>query len=473
MSKFGSEYNGVINAVTQFLGVIALFRAGLVGVSMVALYKPLADDNREEISIVVKTTAAFLKKVCLLFGAFAVVLSFVYPFLVEDSFNRLFTTALVLIMSIGTIAQYFFGESYRILLGADQRIGFVSAVNCVKTLLSTAVAVTLIELGFGIIEVQIGIAVVFVIAPIYINVYTRRKYRIIPNVKPDNSKLKQRWDNFAQAVANFICENTDLVVLSIASNVLEISVYSVYNLVMRGIFNAFQPFTISMGAAFGNMFVKEQVKQAENNLRLYEQFSFAIATFLLSTTAAMVVPFVMIYTKGVTDVEYSRVAFAYIFTAATLFKCYRTPYVSIVNAVGHFKQTRNAAIVEVVINIVVTLALVYRLGIVGVVIGTLCAYAYRTFMYAWYVSMNVIKRSILLMVKRVALSVVQVCVIAFIPYVVQLKPNNSYIYWVINAVFIALFALILVIGTELIFYRDDLRDLIKKIKSVSSRKNVE
>ena len=42
LSSFGSQYNGVIGSITQFLNVIALFQSGIGGVTIAALYKPLA-----------------------------------------------------------------------------------------------------------------------------------------------------------------------------------------------------------------------------------------------------------------------------------------------------------------------------------------------------------------------------------------------------------------------------------------------
>jgi O-antigen/teichoic acid export membrane protein len=466
LSSFGSAYNGLNNAVTQFLQVVLLFRAGIGGVTMAALYKPLALNDREQISVIVKTAELFLRKTLFLFAGFATLIAFCYPMLVREEFDYWFTVLLVLVMSIGTFANHFFGQIYQFLLYADQRQGFISAFNSIKVAVSTIVAVVLIKAGSDLIEVQIGSMVVFVIVPVAINIYTKQRYKIDTNVEVDNSKLVQRWDNFAQAVANFVCENTDLVILSFVVNTYELSVYSVYSLVLRGVYAMFAPFTQSLSAAFGDMFANGDYDKIERNLKLFESFVFALSTFLMGVTAAVIVPFVGLYTQGVNDVNYIRPLFAGLFILANLFKCYRTPYVSIVNAIGHFKQTKNAAIIEAVINILISLILVFHLGIIGVIIGTLFAYSYRTFAYAYYVVKNVVKRKLAGLLKRVILSLVVTTFIAGIPFFLKIQFSSSYIQWVVNSMIISVIAFILVVITEILFYRNDLLLLVKKFLSI-------
>ena len=40
---FGSEYFGVVQSITQYMGIVELMTIGLSGAARVALYKPLAE----------------------------------------------------------------------------------------------------------------------------------------------------------------------------------------------------------------------------------------------------------------------------------------------------------------------------------------------------------------------------------------------------------------------------------------------
>lgn len=49
---YGSEINGLVSSVTQFVSYFTLVQAGLSGASIYALYKPLADKDEKKISAI-------------------------------------------------------------------------------------------------------------------------------------------------------------------------------------------------------------------------------------------------------------------------------------------------------------------------------------------------------------------------------------------------------------------------------------
>ena len=464
--NYGSDYNGVTNAIRQFLQVITLFQAGISGVTMAVLYKPLAEKDISQISIIVRTTESFLRKIVIIFLGFIVIISCGFPFLVIDQFDWFFSASMVLIMSLSACAQFYFGRVYELLLNADQNQRFVSIVNICKVTASTIISAIMINMGFGLRLVMLASAIVYIIAPLFVCAYTKRKYNIITNVTRDDSVLKQRWDNFGRQVAYFVVSNTDIVVLSFFSNVFEISVYTVYRMIVNGIYGLFIPLTQGVNAAFGNMLAKEEYELLKKNLRIYEQVVFASSTFLHAVVLVMTLPFVALYTSGVTDAEYHRPVFMIVFTIAALFRCFRFPYEGMAVTAGHFKQTRNPAFIEAAITIIISVSLVTHLGVIGIAIGMLTAYVFRTVFFAIYTSRNVVKRSLWLPAKRLLLSAGCIVLAFGISTILPLREATDFLLWTVNAVIISTIALILVLLTELVFYRDDLKGLLCMIKGV-------
>lgn len=463
LSKFGSSYNGMTSSITQFLGYVSLMRAGIGGVTKAALYKPLASGDNDKISAIVNATEKFLKRVSLIFAISLLVFAVIYPFFVSEDFEWFFSFTLVLILGISTFAQYYFGVTYQLLLNADQRQCVTSFVQIGSTILNTIIAAILIKLGSSIHVVKIGSAIVFSLNPIIINMYVRKKYNINKNIAPDNNALSQRWDCFGLQVANFVNSNTDMLLLTIFTNVYEVSVYTVYYMVTAGIRTFLLTFVNSIGAAFGNMFAKEENEVIYENLRLYEQVTFSIANFLFSITAVMILSFISVYTKGITDVNYIRPAFSYILIIATLFSAYRIPYQSIVEVVGRFKETRNGAFFEAAMNIVISVALVNKFGLIGVAIGTLCATIFRTFQYASYMSKHIIKRSLWSLIKRLILSAVQFIIVLVFAHFLNFSQPNGYLEWALQAFIVCLITGFVTIVIECAFYYDDLRLTVNKV----------
>jgi O-antigen/teichoic acid export membrane protein len=470
LTAFGSGYNGITSSITQFLGYVALMQAGISGVTKAALYHPLATKNKLEISAIMNATNRYLRIVAVIFifGVFA--FASIFPLFVQDQFEWLFTFTLVLILGISTFAQYYFGLSYQMLLQADQRQSVIYTIRIVTTILNTVIASSLIKLGASIHIVKLGSALVFTLNPLLINLYARHKFKIDKYVPPNNDAIKDKWDSFGLQVANFVNSNTDMVVLTVFRNVYEVSVYTVYYMITSGIRKLLLTFINSLGAAFGNMFAKKEMATLKRNLLLYEQITFAFANFLFSVTLMVVLSFVHVYTSGITDVNYIRPSFAYVLIAASLFAAYRIPYQSIVEVIGHFKQTRNGAFFEAFMNIVVSIILVNLLGLVGVAIGTLCATVFRTFQYALYVSHNVIKRPMWLLVKRLLLSALTFGLIIAACSLLHFSQPANYMQLVLQAIPIALIAALATIGVELVFYRADLQLFIQKLKGALHHK---
>ena len=95
-----------------------------------------------------------------------------------------------------------------------------------------------------------------------------------------------------------------------------------------------------------------------------------------------------------TDVEYIRPLFALLTVLSSVFNCFRIPYRVIVINVGHYKQTKNGAIMEAVLHIVISVLGVIKFGLIGVAFGALVAMVFRSCQYAIYLSNNIMHRDI-------------------------------------------------------------------------------
>ena len=79
---YGSAMNGMIVSVTQFISYLALVEAGVSAASIVGLYKPLADNNIDEINRILSATKRFYYRsgiAYVLLLVFLVVLGEVFP----------------------------------------------------------------------------------------------------------------------------------------------------------------------------------------------------------------------------------------------------------------------------------------------------------------------------------------------------------------------------------------------------------
>ena len=60
---YGSSVNGLVSSIAQFLNFITLLELGVGAVVQSALYKPLADKNKTEISKIIVSSEKFFKRI--------------------------------------------------------------------------------------------------------------------------------------------------------------------------------------------------------------------------------------------------------------------------------------------------------------------------------------------------------------------------------------------------------------------------
>ena len=75
LGAFGSETNGLVSSLNQFLNYVTLLEGGLNSVIMASLYKPLAQKDTAKVSSVVKTSTRFFRRISYVFIGYAIILA--------------------------------------------------------------------------------------------------------------------------------------------------------------------------------------------------------------------------------------------------------------------------------------------------------------------------------------------------------------------------------------------------------------
>ena len=467
LENFGSSYNGITSSITQLLRIVSVLRLGVAGATRVALYKPLAENDVDRISSIVRATEVYLRRVGVVIIGYIVLLAVLYPRMVDTGFDTIDISVLIIALGIGVFAQYFFGITYQTLLSADQRIYVYNIIQIMSTIANTIISVILIRMNYSIQMVKLGSAIAFFLSPLILSIYVSRKYKLKKRIKPDNNSLAQKKDVMGHSIANIVHENTDVVVLTIFCDIKLVSVYMVYNFVISGVNAILNVFTSGTEAIFGNMWAKNEKEGIRKYLGFYEYIIGVFVSVCFSATYALVLPFVSLYTSGVTDVQYIRPVYAIIVILAQIFYCFRIPYRTLVQGAGHYKQTKNGAYIEATINIVISVALVNIIGLSGVAIGTLVANIFRTMQFAFYIERNIVNRGMLAVFKIMLWSLINVA----ISLVVGLKLSSvfaytSWINWIYCAIAIMVVSLIVCFVSSLIFYKNNVTELCELLKKV-------
>lgn len=463
LSYFGSTSNGLVSSITQFLGFSTILRAGLGGAIRAALYRPIEQNDNAGISSIMAATERHMNKICIIIAAGILGFACIYPFFVLDEYNWFYAFTMVLVIGSGTLVENLFGIKCQILLQADQKYYVATFTMIIGNIFVSLVSALIIVCGGNMHLVKIGAVFAAFIKPLLLNWYVRKNYKINWKAEPNEKAISQRWNAFFQQVAVVMNENVSLVILTILQPLSAVSVFTVHSMVVYNIRAIVNSFTSGINSAFGSMIASEEHNNLKNTLFFSEWLIFAISCVLYSVTAVMLTPFVSLYTASITDVDYYQPMFGILMVVCTLISSTRLPYQYLTEGAGKFRETRNGAILEVIVNISVSIIAVLKFGFIGVLVGTLCAGIVRTLEYAIFSTKKILKTSVLRIARHYLILIATFLLCFVLGRIICLK-CTTYALWILSAILVFFTSAIIVVIVSLLFYRKQFMSLFGSIK---------
>ncbi|MBR4303703.1 MAG: hypothetical protein IKT81_00090 [Clostridia bacterium] len=463
---YGSDVNGLIASILQFLAYISLIEAGAGAVFRGALYAPLSRGDMSGVSAMINAQKRFYRRIGLIFGGYVAVLCVVYPLVAQTGADRGYVVSLILILSISTFAEYFVSLPYISLITADQKIRISHIVSIVYTLANMAAAVVCVRFGWDVRALYGIMCLLGMLKPIFYALYVKKHYPLSRNTPPDRSCLAQRKDGMVHHLAYCVHTGTDAAILTVAAGTALVSVYNVYGAIVFGIEKLVTSISGGAAAGLGNLIASGQRDKLDLTVDRFELVQAAAATWLYTVTGLMLMPFVRLYTAAMTDISYIRPAFGYVLIAAEVIFCFRSIYSTVSSSANRFKETRRGALLECAVNLTLSLILVLTLkkALLAVAIGTAAGMAAR---YLWeivYLSRHLLRRPIAKPLKMLAVSALGALGgIAVCRGLLDYAQIGSVWEWVSFGVATALITAAVAAALYWVFYRQTVRSLLRML----------
>lgn len=463
---YGSDINGLVSSITQFLTYISLLEAGVGTIFRSSLYKPLADGDIDKVSGVINEQKRFYRKIGLVFVFYVIALCFIYPLIAKTKISTEYIVSFILILSISTFAEYFISLPYVSLLSADQKVRISYIVSIVYTVVNILVALFWVWLKADIRLIYLSMCVIGLLRPLFYWLYVKKHYNLSKTAAPDASSLKQRWNGMVHHISYYVHTNTDSAILTIFVGTAMVSVYNVYGAIIFGMERLITSVSAGTAAGIGNVLVSGDKKTIDRTVDLFEFVQSAATTVLFTITALMIMPFIKLYTSDMTDINYIYPEFAYVLVCAEAIYCFRCIYSTISTNANKFKETQLGAILECVVNLILSLILTLAcdMGLLGIAIGTLAGMFVRYLAEVLFLSENVINRSVLKAFKSL---LVNACIAAVSILICHFALNydtiNSLSNWIIFAIISSFVVIAVAIPVYLIFNNSEMKTICSRI----------
>lgn len=390
--NLGSETNGLLNSINQVLVYVALLEAGVGTASLQALYGPIAKDDKNAVNQILAATNRFYKRTGSIYLVVVLVLAFVFPFTINTELSHSTVMWIMLLSGLPGVVNYYCQGKFRVLLQAEGKDYIVTSLSTLIHIFTSLSKIALLLAGFDVIALQLMYLIFNLIQVVCILIYIKKHYRWIDlSVDPNYQAISQSKNVLAHQISGLVYNNTDTLVLTYFCGLKTVSVYSLYSLLLSMV-------DTMIGNFFGVNFILGQAFQKNKNhyMKLhdaYELYMMTLSFSLFCIAGLFILPFMRLYTSGISDIEYIDAWLPVLFISIYLLSKGRTASMHVINFAGHFKQTQWHAFAESGINIAASLIAVKLLGIYGVLLGTIAALIFRTNMMILYANRKILGRN--------------------------------------------------------------------------------
>lgn len=390
--SYGSEVNGLLSLTNEILAYLALFEAGLGQVMLNAFYQKFAICDRLGVSSVYNAGKKYYQRISTYYSAALLILSVLFSLIPRTNIDRTTIFFVVLFSGISSVLSLLFISSVKNLLLADGNYYFISIVNLLVKILTYGVTIISAVMQLEIVYIKVLCIAVTLLQVLGYNILLKRKYGWIDkNAVAKLDHIEERKFFFIHQVSSLLFSCTDILLLTVFADLKVVSIYTVYNTIFAAVATVMAAISSSLLHRLGQTYslgINSYLRTHDAVKLLYISCSY----ILLTICCIIVTPFMDIYLSGA-DVTYSSPMLALLFCLVGLLNSNRRIDNNLASISHKVKETTKHAVIEAIINLVVSCILIRPLKIYGVLIGTIIAIFYRSIVAPFYSEKVILKRS--------------------------------------------------------------------------------
>ena len=379
LSVYGSEVNGIISTINSFTTYFAYLEAGL-GLTLIhSLFKPLAENDVESTNGILTYSKKQYQKISYLYFLLVVALSLVFPFLkVANDIGRIEFIFLVFVIGLYGALDFYSMAKYRVLLTADKKEYVISYAMILAQLLRFIFVWLLLRFNISVVFVKIVPILTLLVRTVLLKIYISKKYPDLSFsaiTKKQVSASKDRWDALLLQISISTSVSLPTIIVSQALGYKEANVFAVYSLVIAAVISIISALSSGVSPMLGRSIA--QGKDIRSTYDIYDFFVSIVITTAFSVTAIMIIPFVILYTNVVDDINYVEPLYAILFSVWAALYSYRIPVTAVVNAAGIYRPNRIHNSVNLVLQVAGGILAALLFGVPGLLFVMIIAALHR------------------------------------------------------------------------------------------------
>lgn len=392
----GIEFLGINGLFTSILGVLSLTELGIGAAMNYSLYKPVAEENIEK----VKSLMLLYKKAYQWIAAIITILGLlILPFLnclIEGAEHIEYIKLYYLVFLFNTVSSYFVSYKYS-LINAEQKNYIVTNITTVFNIVMNGVQIMLLVVFHNYLIYLIVQACFQLAQKVYTSYYINKKYPYLKDkeIKPLDKAEHSRIVSDVKAlichkIGEISVNQTDNIIISAFINVVTVGLVSNYMLVVTTVNTFVNIIFNGMIGSLGNLFATTDKEKQYQVFKVMDFVDFWIFSFSSVAIFSLVQPFISIM-WGKECLVAIPVVFLIVLNNYMVGQ--RISINNIKVAGGLFEKDKYLAIIQSIVNLIVSIICAMKWGLIGVYIGTIVSGLVPSIIRPYIVFKHLLERS--------------------------------------------------------------------------------
>lgn len=372
IDNIGIEYLGLNGLLYNILGAVALLESGF-GISITYnLYKPLAENNEEEVTALTQLYHRIYKWIAFAILCISLLLVPFLDIFIHDAEKPDFLIPIFLIFVINTLIPYFTAHK-RALIGADQK-GYKLARIDISYQIASSIAKILIlyytqnYILFLLIETILLLTTNTIISyrvnTLYPYINTKEKYSVDENTKRSIKTIVKA--SFISGIGGYFMYSSSNILMSTYISLAVVGLYSNYKLIIDSVSGIVSQFINCSGASIGNLIASQDREYVYKVFRSVMLLNFIVAMTAGSSLMHLLNPFIEWWIGA--EYCFSTLT-VFLLISFFLLNALRMSIFTFKTKSGIYHPDRYTALLQGIINVVAALVLVHFYDLNGILLA--------------------------------------------------------------------------------------------------------
>lgn len=372
ITQIGNDANGLNSLFINLISIISIAELGIGSAIIYSMYKPIVDNEAKKISALYHLYKKIYSVIASIILFVGLLITPILPILARGYDNSVSLYLTYILFLLSTILTYLYSARSSLMNAYKnnyittliEQIGQL-VLNCIQIVILFITKSFIIFILVRIFVVLLQYLITKLISDRLHKNIIKEKAKIDNEIK--NEIIKNVKAMFFHKLGGVLINSTDSIIISSCISISVLGLYGNYCTIIVALVGVLNLIFSQITSIIGHAYIKQDSQKFKENFKFFHNFNFIIGLVFFLGIYAVIDPFIELFygSEFLLDKE-----IIIILTLNYFIQFMRSSVLTFRDATGNFYYDRYKAVVEGLLNIILSLIFVKFSGIFGVLFAT-------------------------------------------------------------------------------------------------------